>query len=188
MAAPRTKPPLMLTPDDRAWLDRLRRSQTAPRRHVERAEILMRYAEGQSTWAIQRQTGFSSRKVHRCIDKALAGGPAAALEDLPRPGRPRQLTDADRAWIIGLACQRPRAFGYAEELWTHRLLAAHIRATAVASGHPAAAHVVASTVVKLLQAQDLMGLTPSIEDSGDARRKKAPGARGRLRRFRARQH
>jgi hypothetical protein len=34
-------------------------------------------------------------------------------------------------------------------------LAAHIRATAVASGHPAAAHVVASTVVKLLQAQDL---------------------------------
>jgi transposase len=34
-------------------------------------------------------------------------------------------------------------------------LAAHIRATAVVSGHPAAAHVVASTVVKLLQAQNL---------------------------------
>jgi len=155
MAAPRTKPPLMLTPDDRAWLESLRRSRTAPLRQVERADILIRYAEGQSTWAIQRQTGFSSRKVHRCLDKALAAGPAAALEDLPRPGRPRQLTDADRAWIIGLACQKPRAFGYAEELWTHRLLAAHIRATAVASGHPAAAHVVASTVVKLLQAQDL---------------------------------
>jgi len=70
--------------------------------------------------------------------------------DLPqaRPGKAtaRPVDTHDR-W--------PRAFGYAEELWPHRLLAAHIRATAVASGHPAAAHVVASTVVKLLHAQDL---------------------------------
>lgn len=58
MAAPRTKPPLLLTPEDRAWLERLRRSQTPPRRHVERAETLIRYADGQSTWAIRRQTGF----------------------------------------------------------------------------------------------------------------------------------
>lgn len=155
MAAPRTKPPLTLTPEDRTWLETLRRSRTAPVRQVERADILLRYADGRSTWAIMRQTGFSSRKVQRCIPKALAAGPHAALADLPRPGRPRQLTDTDRAWIVGLACQKPKALGYAQELWTPRLLAAHIRETAATSGHPAAAHLVASTVVKILQAQDL---------------------------------
>ena len=49
MAAPRTTLPLVLTPEDRASLESWRRSRTAPRRQVEWAEILVRYADGQST-------------------------------------------------------------------------------------------------------------------------------------------
>ncbi|MCL6562940.1 MAG: IS630 family transposase [Firmicutes bacterium] len=155
MAAPRTKPPLVLTPEDRAWLERLAHSRTAPRQAVERAQILLAYADGASIWAIHRTTGFSTRKVRRCVDLALEAGPQAALADRPRPGRPRQLTPADRAWIIGLACQKPTAFGYAQEWWTQRLLAAHIRQTAEAAGHPAAAHLSPGTVAKLLKAHAL---------------------------------
>ncbi|MCL6561489.1 MAG: IS630 family transposase [Firmicutes bacterium] len=80
------------------------------------------------------------------------GPPLAALADRPRPGRPQQLTPAGRAWIIGLACQKPTAFGYAQELWTQRLLAAPIRQTAEAEGHPVAAHWGPGTVAKLLKA------------------------------------
>jgi hypothetical protein len=113
MAASRTKPPLVLTPDDRAWLESPRRSRTDPRRQVERAEILNRYGLGRAPGRFTARPAFRPARCPRCLDKALA----AAHEDLPRPGRPRQLTDADRTWIIGLAGQKPRAFGYAEELW-----------------------------------------------------------------------
>lgn len=87
------------------------------------------------------------------MDKALAAGATAAQEDVPRAGRRRQVTDANRAWIIRPACQRPWDFGYAEAEWTHRRLPAPMRAPAVAGRHPAAVHVVASTVVKPLHAQ-----------------------------------
>ena len=68
MAAPRTKPPLVLTPEDQDGLEHLARSRTAPRQTVERAQILVAYAAGASVWAIHRQTGFSTRKVRRCVD------------------------------------------------------------------------------------------------------------------------
>ncbi|MCL6562511.1 MAG: hypothetical protein K6U87_05840 [Firmicutes bacterium] len=54
-----------------------------------------------------------------------------------------------------MACQKPTALGYAPKLWTQRLLAAHIRQTAEAAGHPAAARLSPGTVAKLLKAQAL---------------------------------
>jgi len=154
-AAPRTTPPWVLTPEDRAWLDRLAPSRTAPRQAVERAQILVAYAEGASVWALHRTTRCSTRKVRRCVDWALEAGPQAALADRPRPGRPRPWTPADRAWMIGLACQKPTAFGYAPARWTQRRLTAPIRKTAKAAGHPAAARWSPGTVAKRLKAHAL---------------------------------
>ena len=37
----RTMPPLTLTPEDPRYLERLHRSQTAPRQQVDRAQLLL---------------------------------------------------------------------------------------------------------------------------------------------------
>jgi hypothetical protein len=51
-------------------------------------------------------------------------------------GRRRSTSDEDRAWGVDLASQKPKDLGYAQELWTTRLLAQHIRSHCVAAGPP----------------------------------------------------
>jgi hypothetical protein len=47
----------------------------------------------------------------------------AALDDLPRPGRERTITEEAKAWLADSACRKAKEFGYPHELWTTRLLA-----------------------------------------------------------------
>ena len=65
-------------------------------------------------------------KIERCLRKALQLGVRAALEDLPGRGRPARIRDEEKAWVVNLACQKPKELGYAQELWTTRPLAKHI--------------------------------------------------------------
>ena len=152
---PRTIPPLILSAEDRAALDRLARSRTAPARAVARARVLTAYADGASCPAIARTLGIPLPTVMRCVKKALALGPRRALEDLPRAGRPPRITPEARAWIISLACQKPKDLGWASEFWSEALLAGYVREHAVAAGHPSARQVAQGTISKLLAAQDL---------------------------------
>jgi transposase len=69
---------------------------------------------------------------------------------LPRSGRPRDIPEEARAWVVALACRKPKELGYPEELWTTALLAAHIRKHCVAAGHPSLAQLGRGTVSKLL--------------------------------------
>ncbi|MBT9130527.1 MAG: hypothetical protein DDT31_01560 [Syntrophomonadaceae bacterium] len=54
--------------------------------------------------------------VEGTIDKAFDLGPLQGLDDLPRPGRPGQITDEDRAWALSIACKKPTDFNYAQEI------------------------------------------------------------------------
>jgi transposase len=74
----------------------------------------------------------------------------AALDDSPRPGRTREITDEARAWLIDLACRKAKACGYPHELWTTRLLASHARQHGPAVGHACLASLVQGTVCKIL--------------------------------------
>jgi transposase len=49
-----------------------------------------------------------------------------------------------------LACQKPVALGYPNELWTQKLLAKHVRENCEATGHPSLRNLAPSTVCKLL--------------------------------------
>ena len=52
-----------------------------------------------------------------CFEVFTKGGiEDAALFDVQRPGRPSEITDDAKAWMINLACQRPAELGYAQEL------------------------------------------------------------------------
>ena len=177
MAHPRTVPPLIVSDADSIYLDRLARSRTAPVRTVTRARILTAYVAGASGPAIARDLGVPLPTVMRCVKKALALGPRRALEDLPRAGRPPRITAAARAWIVSLACQKPKDLGWAPEFWTESLLARYVREHAAAAGHPRAGQIQQGTISKLLAAQDLHGSMSNPVGSGsvDGRRATSSG-------------
>jgi len=79
----------------------------------------------------------------------------AALDDSPRPGKEPAITDTARAWVVSLACQKPKEVGYPHELWTTRLLARHVRENAKISGHPCLTRLAQGTVCKILDRYDV---------------------------------
>jgi len=146
------KPPLTLDSETRSQLQTLSVSRTAPAAQVERARMLLASAAGDSVATIARAFRTNRVKVNDLINRALQLGARTALHDLPRAGRPRTIPPEARAWVIALACQKPKDLGYAEELWTTRLLAQHVRRHCEAAGHPSLRKLGRGTVSKLLAA------------------------------------
>jgi hypothetical protein len=99
---------------------------------------------------IARALGTNRPRIERCVSKALELGVTQALVDLPGRGRRPVLSAEARAWVVSLACQKPKDLGYAQELWTTRLLAAHVRKHCVAAGYPTLAKLGRGTVSKIL--------------------------------------
>jgi transposase len=150
MAAPRRIIEVSIGEADLARLETIARSRTEPAGRVERARILLAYRADPSTYAVGEAIGVTHHTVLRCLDRAVRLGVMGALEDSPRPGKPPEITDDARAWLISLACQKAKDLGYPHELWTTRLLARHAREHAAAVGHPCLAGIVQGTVCKIL--------------------------------------
>lgn len=150
MAAPRRIIEVSIGEADLARLETIARSRTEPAGRVERARILLAYRADPSTYAVGEAIGVTHHTVLRCLDRAVRLGVMGALEDSPRPGKPAEITDDARAWLISLACQKAKDLGYPHELWTTRLLARHVREHAAAVGHPCLAGIVQGTVCKIL--------------------------------------
>jgi hypothetical protein len=85
----------------------------------------------------------------------LVEGPLAALDDRPRPGREPTITIEAKAWLVDLACRKPKDLGYSRELWTTRLLASHAREHGPAQGHACLANLVQGAVCKILDQEDV---------------------------------
>jgi transposase len=136
-------------------LTALSQSRSEPAGRVQRASILLRYHAGDTVSAIARTLGTNRPRVERCVSKALDLGVAQALADLPGRGRHPAMTAEARAWVASLACQKPKDLGYAQELWTTRLLAKHVRKHCEAAGHPSLAKLGRGTVSKILSANQV---------------------------------
>ena len=128
MAAWRRAIELSLGDEDTAKLRSIAQSRTEPASRVERARILLAYREDPSFFAVGRALGLHHQTVQRCVERAVAEGPMAALDDRPRPGREPTITLEAKAWLVSLACRKAKDLGYPHELWTTRLLAHHARA------------------------------------------------------------
>ena len=83
--------------EDLAALRAIARSRTESASRVERARMLLAYREDPSFFAVGRTLGVHHQTVQRCVERALACGPLAALDDLPRPGREPQITAEAKA-------------------------------------------------------------------------------------------
>jgi transposase len=146
---------LVLTTEERRRLETLSASRVAALREVERARILLRYDSGNNPSAIQRALNVSRVTIYHCLHKALEMGVEAGLKDaFHRPKAP-VIESADKAWVVHLACTKPKDLGYAAELWTRKTLAGYVRQQAKAAGHPSLARAAKSTVQRILDEQQL---------------------------------
>src|SRR6266536_4504163 len=146
---------LAMTDEQVASLTALSRSRTELASRVERAKMLLAYRKSPSFWAVGQRLGVHHQTVQRCVERALAYGPLAALDDRPRPGKESVITPEAKAWLVSLACDKAREHGYAHELWTTRLLARHAREHGPRAGHDCLAHLVQGTVCKLLGQEEI---------------------------------
>jgi transposase len=146
---------LAMTDEDIGSLRALSRSRTEPARRVERARMLLAYRETPSFYAVGRSLGTHHQTVERCVERALAYGPLAALDDRPHPGKEPTITSEAKAWLVSLACDKAKEHGYPHELWTTRLLARHAREHGPAAGHPCLAKLVQGTVCKILGKEEI---------------------------------
>lgn len=124
-------------------------------RQAQRARILYRYSGGEAITEIERAVGVSRVTIYKCIDKALAMGVDAGLLDAYHRPKEPVITEEARAWVVSVACTKPKELGYAAELWTRQSLANHIRKQALAAGHPSLKRAAKATVHRILGEQTL---------------------------------
>jgi transposase len=155
MPFPRKRSALQFTEPELRKLEAIRKSRTEEKRRTLRAALLLDSLAGQSDETIARNHHISRGTVVLCVRKCLAFGLDAALGELPRSGKPRQLPDDAIAWVLNCACQKPKELGYSYELWTYKLLTAHVRRHCLAAGHPALQKLSRSKLHKILRQGEL---------------------------------
>src|SRR6478609_278594 len=142
MAGWRRAVDLAMTAEEIETLTALSRSRTEAARHVERAQMLLAYRQQRSFFAVGQRLGVHHQTVQRCVERALAYGALAALDDRPRPGKEPTITSEAKAWLVSLACDKAKEHGYARE-------------RGPAAGHECLAHLVQGTVCKILGQEDI---------------------------------
>src|ERR1700726_2930429 len=155
MTARRRGIELSIGEEDLARLVSIARSRTEPASRVERARMLLAYRKDPSFFAVGQALGVHHQTVQRCVERALAYGPMAALDDRPRPGKEPTITAEARTWLASLACRKAKDLGYPHELWTTRLLARHAREHGPAEGHACLADLAQGTVCKILDQDEV---------------------------------
>lgn len=155
MARKTNRAPLVLSDDNRKLLTEISGSRTAPAREVVRAKILLQYANGIEISSIKRNVGISRPAIYKCIDKALAAGAKAGLKDAYHSPKEPEILDAAKAWVVNLACTKPKDHGLAAELWTMSALAHYVSHHATEAGFPRLASAVKATVWRILNEHDI---------------------------------
>ena len=146
---------LVLSGEHRTMLSELAGSRTAAQREVERAKVLLAYAEGNSPTQIQRTLGVSRPTIYKCIDKALATGVVTGLHDRYHRANAPQISEAAKAWVVDLACRKPKELGLAAELWTISALADYVSSQSVDAGFARLSRAGKATVWRILDAHEL---------------------------------
>jgi putative transposase len=126
------KPPAVeLSPDVRQQLDALLRRHSLPQQLSLRARIIHAAAGGANNSQIARLLDLDVDTVRRWRIRWLAFAPIPLadlsleerLSDVPRSGRPIQITAQQRCQIVALACEAPTEAGRPISQWTGREIA-----------------------------------------------------------------
>lgn len=124
-------PAIELTATARHDLEALLRRHTTPQQLALRARIVLAAADGLNNCQIARDLAVSLPTVRRWRERWLLLhclslsdlDVTARLTDVPRPGRPIQISDTQVCQIVRLACEAPSESGRPITEWTGREIA-----------------------------------------------------------------
>ncbi len=146
---------ITISDEERTYLRSLIKTRTIQAQVVDRARMLLWKSEAKTDKAIADGLGVSVNTVRRCIDRYLNNGINLAIFDDERSGRPVEVTDDAKSWIVSIACQKPCDLGYAAELWTLAALHKHIQMHAEEAGYPRLKTVTKPWLQKYLKKMDI---------------------------------
>ena len=144
-----------MSDEDKNYLKELIRTRKIQAQVVDRARMLLWKSEARTDQSIADGLGIAVNTVRRCVDRYLESGINLALFDDERSGRPTEITDDAKSWIISVACQKPCDIGYAAELWTLNALHKHIQEHAEEAGYPRLKTVTKPWLQKYLKKMDI---------------------------------
>lgn len=154
--ARKTKRSLLFLKDEQLQeLNRISRTRIAPAQEIQRAKILLSYYENPNISEVARKIGVTRDTVYKCVDKALEMGVESALKDLYHRPKEPTITMEAKAWLVNIACSKPKDFRMAAELWTQKALADYARKHAEKAGHPSLNRAGKATVNRILKNQVL---------------------------------
>ena len=129
------KPPVVeLSPEVRQDLEALLRRRSLPQQLALRARIILAAADGANNSQIARLLTLDVDTVRFWRQRWLSLAPIPLselalderLSDVPRSGRPIQITAEQRCRIVALACEAPKDAGHPISQWTGREIAAEV--------------------------------------------------------------
>jgi transposase len=146
---------LNLTDKELELLIKVSNSKTIAYREVNRAKVLKSYSEGNSISKICRDLKISRESIYEYIDRGLSIGIEAALKDKYHSPKVPTITEEAKAWVVSLACTKPKDHGYASELWSYSQLSKHVRKEAEVNGHPSLSKAVKATIFRILNERQI---------------------------------
>jgi putative transposase len=146
---------LSFSQEELDYLTRLSRSRNQAASIVERSKIVLLSYQGKNDTEISRELKVDYKTVRLWIKRVLDFGVKEGLVDKSRSGRPQDISAESRAWIVSLACMKPKDLGYPHEIWTQRLLVKHIRENCIREGHPDLSSINQGTISKILNASKI---------------------------------
>ncbi|MGH3124070.1 MAG: IS630 family transposase, partial [Streptosporangiaceae bacterium] len=123
--------PVTLTASERKTLKKRVRGAKTPYRDRVRAQIVLAAARGRDNARIAAELGICVNTVRKWRDRFAGRGPGG-LKDLPRSGRPREISEEDRAAVVALACQLPAETGVPLARWSGPELRRELQVQALA--------------------------------------------------------
>lgn len=114
-----------LTDEERAQIERLASSRTAPARQVERAQIILLASEGRTAPQIGERLRLNPQTARDWLRRFNAGG-LPGLDDLPRSGKPPTYTPEQAGEVVAAALSDPQELGQPFACWTLDRLAAYL--------------------------------------------------------------
>jgi putative transposase len=149
------RPKFSFTQKDLNYLTKLSRSRNQAASIVERSKIILLSYQGKNDTEISKELKVDYKTVRKWIKRVLDLGVKEGLIDKSRSGRPQDIRAESRAFVISLACMKPKNLGYPHEIWTQRLLAKHIRQNCIKEGHPDLSSINQGTISKILNASNI---------------------------------
>ena len=129
--------PLYLKEDERKELEQVVRRHSTPQQQALRGRMILAAADGSNNSQIARELGVSVETV-RSWRMRWIGLQAVSVEDLPiserlrdipRPGRPAQITAEQTCQMVAMACEQPKERPISH--WTGREIADEVMARGI---------------------------------------------------------